>query len=294
MAATLASLVEGVLDALYGHSSVQDAVTNLSTSVDASTTTLQVDDASSMSAGLIEVDSELMRVRSVDLGSGAVTLLPSGRGVRGSTAAAHAAGAEVRISPVIPYLSAIREVNAEISALFPRLSAVATTELGASASTITYKLPADAVTVLDVRWRNPAGHWDKVRHWEVEFSQNTTDYASGRTIRAITPGVGKIRVIYGKRFTSLSALTDTLAGAGVPESCEDVIRMGAMIRLLPTMDLGRISNITVPSANANDRPPQPATGTLITREIKQQYVARLEQEVGAFRLEFPSRIHFTR
>lgn len=294
MAATLGSMVEGVLDTLYGHSAVQDAITSLTQPITDTDTQLTVDDTESVATGLIEVDSELMRVKGVDLSTNVVTLLPSGRGVRGTTAVAHAAGADVRVAPVMPHFSVVREINAEIGSLFPGLSAVASTELTASSTTITYELPADAVSVLDVRWRNPAGHWDRVRSWEVEFSQNTTDYASGKTIRAVTPDVGKIRVIYGKPFGTLTALTDDLATLGVPESCEDLIRMGTILRLLPSMDIARLSTISVPSADANNKPPQPGTGVMVAREIKQQYVARLSQEVGKFRLQYPARIHITR
>jgi hypothetical protein len=101
-------------------------------------------------------------------------------------------------------------------------------------------------------------------------------------------------VIYGKRFGTLATLTDTLASVGVPEACEDIVRMGALLRLLPSMDMARLSVISVPSADANDKPPQPGTGIMIARELKQQYVARREQEVGAFRLQYPVRQHYTR
>lgn len=100
MPATLGSLVEGILDHLYGHSAQQDAVTSLSGALDATATSFTVDDADVLSAGLIEIDSELMRVKSVDLASNLVTLTPTGRGQRGSTASTHADGAEVRVAAI--------------------------------------------------------------------------------------------------------------------------------------------------------------------------------------------------
>lgn len=294
MAASLGSMVEGILDHLYGHSATQDASTELNTDIAEDALSFTVDDSSAMSRGLIEVDTELMDVKSVDLTSGAVSLYTRGRGVRGSTAAAHTAGARVRISPVIPYHSVVREVNAELAALFPRICAVASTEFDASATTVTYDLPADAVMVLDVRWRNSLGEWERVRQWGVDFSQNTTDHATGTTVKAVTPDVGKIRVIYGKPFASLGSLDETLESVGVQESLEDVIRMGAALRLLPSMDLARLSVISVPAADANNKPPQPGTGITVAREIRQQYTARLVQEIGTFRLKFPVRVHITR
>lgn len=294
MAATLGSVVEGILDTLYGHSAQQDAFTSLTAAIDASTTSLTVDDASILDSGLIEIDTELMRVKNYDTNTGEVTITPTGRGVRGTTAAAHALGAEVRVAPIMPYASVVREVNAEINSLYPRLSAVATTEFAYNATTETYALPADVGVVLDVRYKTPIGVWDRVRAWEIEFGQNTTDYASGVTLRALSPIVSTIRVIYGKRPTNLTTLTDTLASTGLPESVEDVLRLGAIIRLLPSMDIARLSAISVPTADANDKPPSPGTGVMVARELKQQYKDRLEQEVITFRTQYPARVHITR
>lgn len=295
MSATLGSMVEGILDHLYGHAAQQDAVTSLSTSLDASATSFQVDDASIVGAGLIEVDSEIMRVKAVDLGSNTVTLTPTGRGQRGSAPATHSAGAEVRVAPIMPYFSVIREVNAEISSLYPWIPQVATAEFTSSPVTNLYGLPADVDFVLDVRYRVVGTtRWERVRTWEMEHNQNTTDYPTGITLHAVAPASTTVRVIYGKRFGTLATLTDTLSSVGVPEACEDIVRMGALLRLLPSMDMARLSVISVPSADANDKPPQPGTGIMIARELKQQYVARREQEVGAFRLQYPVRQHYTR
>lgn len=293
MPATLGSVVEGILDHLYGHAAQQDAVTYLTQSITATDLSFTVDDPDPLGAGLIEVDTELMRVKNVDLTSNTVNVMPTGRGRRGSTAAAHAEGAEIRVAPIVPYHSVVREVNAEIQSLYPRLCAVTSTEFTATID-YTYELPADTDIVLDVRYKEAGGEWERLKAWEVEHGQNVTDFASGKTLRMSPPVASTVRVIYGKRFEQVSALTDTLADAGVPESCEDVIRMGVMLRLLPTLDLARLSVISVPSADANDKPPSPGTGIMIARELKQQYVARLVQEVGAFRLQYPARVHLTR
>lgn len=292
MAATLGSLAEGILDHLYGHVAVQDRTTYLADPLDDTALSVVVEDVDGLGTGLIEIDTELIRVKSVDLGSSTLTL--ARRGVRGSTAAAHADGAEVRIAPVIPYNSVIREVNAEVSSLFPYLCDVQTTEFASSSTTVDYEIPADADMILDVRYKDSVGNWERVRRWEVENSQNTTDYPTGRTLRAVTPDVSTIRVVYGKRFGQFATLTDTLASLGVPESCEDLIRMGTFLRLLPSMDMARYSVISNQSADTSNKSPQPGTGVMIAREVKAQYKERREQEVGAFRLKYPVRQHFTR
>lgn len=295
MPATLGSVVEGILDHLYGHAAQQDAVTSITQPLNATDTSFTVDDPDALGSGLIEIDTEIMRVKNVDISSHTVNLVPTGRGQRGSTAATHAEGAEVRVSPIMPYHSVVREVNAEIQSLYPRICAVAYTEFPATTD-YTYELPADMNIVLDVRFKQPGGEWERLRTWEVEHGANQTDFATGKTLKATPPTGSTVRVVYGKRFSEIQALTDTLASAGIPDAVnvEDVIRMGTLLRLLPSMDMARLSVIAVPSADANDKPPQPGTGILIARELKQQYASRLVQEIGAFRLEYPSRQHFTR
>ena len=292
MAATLGSLVEGVLDQLYGHGAVQDATAYLAEPLSDTALTVVVEDAREVGKGLVEIDSELLRVKSVDLGSQTVTF--AARGVRGSTAAAHATGAEMRIAPVVPYHSVAREVNAEISSLFPFLCKVESTEFQSSTTTVDHEIPADAEMVLDVRYKDQIGNWERVRRWEPEESQNTDSFTTGRSIRIWTPDLSTVRVVYGKRFGSLSAMTDTLADTGVPESCEDIIRMGALLRLLPSLDLARYSVVSNQSADTTSKSPQPGTGVMVAREVKANYRERREQEVGAFRTRFPVRQHYTR
>ena len=294
MSITLGSLVEGVLSALYGAPGVQDRVAYLTAPITATDTKIMVDDASYVGAGLVEVDTELMRIRSVDTQSNTLTLVPAGRGVRGTTAVSHSSGAEMRVAPVLSYSSVIREIGAEIVALYPALCAVSTVEFTSSSTKVTYGLPADVDHILDVQWRTPVGDWVRVRGWEAGFSQNTTDYPTGRVLLADVPVAVTVRVTYGKRFTAPTALTDTLESLGVPEQVEDILRMGAELRLLHWFDVARLSVSSVPSADANGRPPQPATGVMVSREIKQQYLVRLQSETTAFRLKYPARAHYTR
>lgn len=292
---TLGSLAEGVLVSLYGQTSQTDASGTLETTVAADDLTLKVspEEAADISAGLIEVDTELMRVSSV-AEDGTITVHPSGRGVRGTLAAAHEAGAEVRMSPIVPYSSVIREINAELRSIYPRISNTCYTEFESNATDYVYALPSDAGLVLDVRQRDELGDWQRVRGWEIEFGQNTTDFASGIALRLALRSTGTVRVIYGKPFGALSTLTSTLADAGVPDSLEDVIRTGVVCRILPTLDISRLSVSSTSSSEANQRPPTPGTGVMVRRELKAEYRERLDSEIRTFRSYFPARGHQTR
>lgn len=292
---TLGSLAEGVLVSLYGQTAQTDASGTLATAITADALTFQVspDEAQDISAGLVEIDTELIRVSSV-AEDGTVTIHPRGRGVRGTLAATHDVDAEVRTSPIVPYSSVIREINAELRSIYPRISCTCYTEFDANSTDYVYALPADAGLVLNVQYRDSLGDWQRVRGWEIEHGQNTDDFPSGIALRIALASTGKVRVIYGKPFGTLSALDATLADAGIPDSLEDVIRTGAICRILPTLDISRLSVTSTSSSEANSRPPTPGTGVMVRRELKAEYRERLDAEVRTFRSYFPARPHITR
>lgn len=292
---TLGDLIESVLGTLYGQTAVQDRTTMLTQDIGPTDTIFTVSDALSVEAGLMEIDGELMRVQRVDQASATVTLFSTGRGARATVAAPHVSGAEVRMQPLMTYSAVAREIQAELNNLYPTISWVQSVELSSSTGKIAYGIPADVGVILDVRFKDSFGHWERVRYWEIEYNQNPTDFPTGVALRIVTPRPNTVvRVIYGKPFGQLAELTDTLAGAGIPPSVEDVLRLGATIRLLPSFDLARLSAVTVPGNDAANRQPQPNTGINVGRELSRQYQARLTQEANTFRTTYPVRCHLTR
>jgi hypothetical protein len=291
---TLNGLAEGILVSLYGQTSQTDSSAALVAPMSATDLTFKVDDPQDISSGFVEIDLELLRVVSVDMSTSVVTVSPTGRGRRGTVAAAHSAGAEVRVQPIVPYSSVIRDIQAELSTIYPRISATCYAEFQATPATFIYELPGDVGLVLDVRWKDQLGQWQRVRQWEVEHGQNTTDVSSGIALR-ITLGVSaQIRVIYGRPFGRLTSLSDLLSDAGIPESLEDVIRTGVLCRILPTLDIARLSVTSTAGSDANNRPPTPGTGVMVARELRAAYRERLDQEIKTFRSYFPVVLHKTR
>lgn len=293
-AMSLSQLVEGILISLYGQTSQTDSAAALTEDIDATDLTFAVDDPSDLSAGFVEIDTELLRIISVDMSTAVVTVAPTGRGRRGTAATAHSAGAEVRVQPIVPYSSVIRDIQAELNTIYPRISATCKAEFEASPATFVYELPSDVGLVLDVRYKDPLGDWQRVRDWEVEHGQNTDDITSGIALRLGVPLSATVRVIYGRPFGKLDDLTDLLSDAGVPESLEDVIRTGVICRILPTLDIARLSVTNTASSDANGRPPTPGTGVMVARELRATYRERLDQEIKTFRSYFPIRLHQTR
>jgi hypothetical protein len=291
---SLGDLVEGILVMLYGQTSQSDSATSLASGITADALSFTVASPDDISTGLVEIDTELLRIVSVDMASAVVTVAPTGRGQRGTKATAHATGAEVRIQPIIPYHSVVRDVWAELKTIYPRISATCYAEFTASPSTGAYALPADCGIVLDVRYRDSVGEWQRVRDWEVEHGQNTDDVSTGVALRLNQPSASTIRVIYGRPFGKPLLLTDLLSDSGIPESLEDVIRYGVVCRLLPTLDIARLSVTSTASSEANGRPPTPGTGVMVARELRAAYRERLDQEIKTYRSYFPVRLHHTR
>lgn len=99
---TFAQLVDDTISEVSSYVRNQEAVTVLTQAVDSDDVTLTVDDTSQVSKGLVEVGDELVYVKSVNRAAGTATVLPGGRGWKGSTAAAHGINDLVRNNPLFP------------------------------------------------------------------------------------------------------------------------------------------------------------------------------------------------
>jgi hypothetical protein len=291
---TFDDLVDEVLGNLQGYTAAPDQVTALTTGIDADDTSLTVDEATYVSRGMIEIDDELMYVQSVNTNTNLLTLLPQGRGWRRTTAATHDAGATVVVNPTVPRAIVKTEINNQINALYPNL--FATTEFDYDDVIQSgWELPAAAVAVLDVRYKDTLGNWQRVRSWEVEWSANTTDFTSGTMLRFGGVQYGQpVRVVYAKRPTALTDGDDVFATVtGLSESARDVVTLGTMIRLVPNMDIARLS-VQKAEAQAIASTRQIDAGTAISRDLQRRYAIRLSEERKALNMQYPARIHFGR
>jgi hypothetical protein len=99
MVTTYGDLIADVQQYLYGFGADRDKVTSTVGAIDADDLTFQVADGGQIDRGFVEIDDELLEVKSVDRNSGLVTLHPFGRGVRGTAPAAHMDGSRVTSNP---------------------------------------------------------------------------------------------------------------------------------------------------------------------------------------------------
>ena len=160
---TFGSVIEEIISNLQGYSAAPDQVTACTTPFTLTDTTLVVDDATVLGRGLIEIGTELMWVQNVAPTGNTITLLPKGRGWRGTTATTHAVGDTVVVSPAVPRSVVAREVNNHIRALYPDVYAVTTTEfVYNNVIKVGWGIPAAAIVILDVRWKDFRNNWQRV------------------------------------------------------------------------------------------------------------------------------------
>lgn len=288
--ATYSTLIDEVILALSGLGMSDDQATSLGGSIDIGDLTFQVTETGIVSRGIAEIEDELVWVSSVNASN--VTLSSWGRGFRGTTAAAHAAGAIVNYKPTWPRSSVARAVNDAINGVYPALYAVANTEFTPTVTKWQYELPANTERVLAVEQRVTAiDQWVRLRSWDVVHKANTTDFATGVSLRlSLAAPTGTVRVWYATRPLGLTNPSDAFTASGLPASCRDVITLGAAARMIPWLDIGRLP-VQAVEADALAQPRPLGTAIQGAREIRALYQARLLEEQKAMDLLYPLQTH---
>ena len=290
--ASLDQLVGEVLAVLQGYSQLPDSQTHLTTALTRDATSVSVAEATAVSRGVIEVGYELMWVDTVDLS--AVRLSPNGRGWMGSQVAEHLVGDPVTINPVVPRFRIRTALWETISALYPKLYAVR--EASFTFDGYMLPLPSDADVILDVRYLNNTGGVERVRQYEVErglpigFLPDTSDIG----LRLVRVPLGSTVIIsYGSRPVPPSSSTAPWSDTGLPVNARDVLFYGALVRLLPALDVARIPNSHIQAVDSVQGRPALA-GLQMTREFRGEYDRALLKAQEALAGRYPLRPHFVR
>ncbi len=280
---TLNELVDEILLDLSSYGLTQPQLTTLSADLDASSTSFQLADVSSLAVGLIEIDSELMFVQSFDDSTNTVTVI---RGYR-TTAATHTAGALVTISPVWPRIQVTRAINDAITSAYPKLFAVNTTALTVSGSANTYDL-ANAGRVLQLRNLSigPDLEWMRVNRFRYDADLGKLTIYDG-----LIAGTD-LHVVHTAPPAAL-ADGDDLTDSGLQASAKPYVVLAACAQLVVHMDSSRLP---VNSAQADDMEAVRSVGTAV--KIAQQFTARAEMELAKeqqrLREKYPVTVNISR
>lgn len=284
---TLEDLVNELIIAVQGDSVAADQVRALGADCSATDTDLAI---SGVGPGVVEIDDELIRLVSTGgPGSGQAVVHPRGRGWRGTTPAAHEAGAVVTVNPTLSRQAARQAITAVTRGLYPQVFGVFR-QVSVKASDLV-QIPSDAESILDVQTLEPDGSWTRVRAWEPVFN---AENLTSRAVRTPTVADGTtIQVTVGVRPEPLSALDQRWSDTGLPQPLADAVILGALARLARLYDFGRFGD-RASRAEGDNQQPQLGAGFAMARQIQADYQAAVDREAQVLRSQFPARVHFTR
>ena len=315
MATTLTDMINEVSMNLSGYTLTQDRSTYLRTAVttttssSASPTTLSLGSTDNVGKGIVEIDEELLWIDTYDRVGNTATVAPYGRGYLGTTAATHAADAKVTISPTFPRFTIKRAINDTINAIGSSIFAASTTTITSNAAVAAFRLPATGTTlnirnILSIAYESigASKEWVPIRSWRFDSNANSTAFTSGQTISIydVVPSGRTIQVVYAKDPTSFSELaTLALTNAqefttvtGLPDSCKDLVILGATYRLLSNLDPARASMVSPQADEVDNKRPYGSSQSL-TKQVYALYSQRLAEEVRSQQDKYPIRVHYS-
>lgn len=296
---TLNEMVNEVRANLQGYALRQDRITYVANAagLTTSSTSITVGSSSNLAKGVIEIDDELIWIDSFATANNTLNVIPGfGRGYQGTTAAPHAQYAQVTLSPTFPRNSIKKAINDTINSFYPKLWIAQPYTFTFNASQTTYPLPDDARDILFISWQTtgPSLEWQSINRWRLDSMANVATFNTTNTINIydnVQPG-RTVQVYYTATPNNLDANTDDFVDVtGLPQSCQDVVILGASYKLLSYLDAGRI-NLSSAEADLNDTKLPSSAGVAASRYIFALYQQRFNEEALKLADKYPIRIHY--
>lgn len=298
--ATLNELTEQTLGEINGYVRNQESVTVALNVVDSDDLSIAVDDASAISKGIIEIDDELLYVKKSIAASGTLQILGTtsntvGRGWRGTTATSHVSGSVIRNNPLFPRTQVKRAILETIKGMnFP---VIKQTNFDFTGSQYAYSLPSELEDITGVSWELPdsTGVWALIKRWRIDtnyYDEDTNTYGQAIVLNEAPMAGARVNIQYTAFPTTITD-NQQLTVSGLPNSCEDVVRFGAMYRLLSTVDPGKVIATSV-SADALDQPVSAGASTTAAKYLFQLYSVRLAEETAKAQANFLNTIQYQR
>ena len=305
---TLSNMIDEVSINLSGYTLQQDRATHITADVPATASTiaapinLSLASTDSVGKGIVEIDEELFWVDNYDRVGNTATIAPYGRAYLGTTLASHTAGTKVTIAPTFPRFVIKRAINDTISAVGSSIFAANTTTITSNLATSAFRLPATGPSlnirsILAVAYEaiGPSKEWIPIRNWRFDGNANSTAFTSEQTISIydmITSG-RTIQVVYSTDPVPFTSNTENFATqTGLPESCKDVIILGATYRLLSNLDPARASMVSPQADETDSKRPYGSTQSL-TRQVYALFTQRLSEEIKSQQEKYPIRVHYS-
>jgi len=261
--------------------------------------TLGYDLADSIREGaVLSIESETVRVMSVDVAAKTVTVV---RGFQDSEGAAHASGTEVQVNPRFTRFDIFDGVYDEMAGWEPDLWTTDLYETTVVDDQEVIELPAaheDCIGVIEVRrnWTNTdSTSWPQAKY---VLQRGTTAWtaatASGLLVR-FTEGngymqAGSVMMTIARPYdlSTLAMDTDIYTDLGVPYSYIELIALGVKMRLMGDDEHGRTARNAQDEPRRNEDVPAQASLT-VAGQLAQRYERKRRNLVMTLRGRYPLR-----
>ncbi len=297
--ATFNEMVDEVRSSLAGYTLKQDRITYLDNAITTTDLAIQVGSADNLAKGIVEIDDELIWIDNFAKSTNTLNAAPGfGRGFQGTAPSPHSQYAQVVLTPTFPRQRIKQAINDTINSVYPKLWSIYSTTFTFNASQTTYALPDDVQNVLFMSWQTTGSslEWLPINKWRQDLMANQAAFNTQKTVSIysnIQPG-RTVQVWYSATPNTMDSNSDFFVDVnGLPESCRDVITLGAAYRLLSYIDPGRI-NLTSAEADLADSKVPGAAGANSSRYIYALYQQRLQDESLKLSDKYPIRIHYSK
>jgi len=299
--ATFAEMVDEVRSNLAGYTLRQDRITYLANTggINSTDTSIVIGSADNLAKGIVEIDNELIWIDSFNRSNNTLNVIPGfGRGYQGTTPAPHAQNAQVTLTPTFPRTIVQQAINDTINSFYPKLFSTQSTIFTFNAAQVAYALPAQARDALFISWQTvgPSREWLPVNRWRMDRMANVEAFDSTATVNLyekIMPG-RNVQVWYSAIPNTLTNPNDNFTDVtGLPESCRDVVTLGASYRLLSYIDTGRI-NLSSAEADLADAKLPSTAGVSSSKYVFALFQQRLQEESIKMQNRYPIRVHYSK
>lgn len=292
MSQTFDQMVDDVLVYLRSFTRDQNQSTHLTTGLAADAYTMDVNDPTIISRGRVEISDELIWVDKVDRANKVVTIAPYGRGMDGTTAAAHLTDTRIIIQPLYSRQMVKDTINQIIGGLGSQLYAVETLSFASVPTQVLYHLPAYTQRVLNVLATDFSEYKDSeyIRRWR--FDPQTND-AAGKGLYVYEPTATGMKIEVTLFRSPVQLITgNTFDNTLLPPTSYDVIILGTAARLLSTATSYLASTRAIEPGSL-DRQVDPNQITQQSRYLYTLFTQRLEEEKVQLLHRYTTRAHYT-
>jgi hypothetical protein len=239
---------------------------------------------------IIEIESELMYVWESATATKTLTVQ---RGYDGTTAVAHTAGVLTTVNPRFPRQQMLDALNSDIDDLSSTMNGlfrVVAQDISYNGSDRQINLTSGTgiIDLLDVRLRYLADDYPVIRKVRLQRNLPTADFASGFAIVFDEPVMaGSLRVVTKREFTRASSESSDLQSACfVPQSCEDILEMGVLLRMMNGREIKRNFIESQGDTRRSDEVPAGATRDSLTN-IQRLRRERIIAEAARLKQQYP-------